>query len=223
MEHRSAIENAPREVRLRDRSDQPKKLDLAVGRTLLCVFRRPASHTEILVQYRYLVRPPQLGNPAGDVSTPSARGSPLTDAQRWSARGRTLPVRTSCRALASVGAVAAGRRPPAPPRTRRVSRVNYAKATSATFRGRNARGAARGARLAARAEAITDAPEMDAKAEEVRSRDAPLPNPRPLVIRRTRDAIFSRRSASPALALTASPCFSRKTNQSFLPAATKTG
>ena len=85
-------------------------------------------------------------------------------------------------ALASVGAVAAG-----------------TATARAPFRGRNARGAARGARLAARAEAITDAPEMDAKAEEVRSRDAPLPNPRPLVIRRTRDVIFSRRSASNSL------------------------
>jgi FeS assembly protein SufB len=117
-------------------------------------------------------------------------------------------------ALASVGAVAAGTATARAPTnaTRLSGKRFHAKATSATFRGRNARGAARGARLAARAEAITDAPEMDAKAEEVRSRDAPLPNPRPPVIRRTRDEIFSRRSASPALALTASPSFSRKTN-----------
>jgi FeS assembly protein SufB len=72
-------------------------------------------------------------------------------------------------ALASVGAVAAGTATARAPTnaTRLSGKRFHAKATSATFRGRNARGAARGARLAARAEAITDAPEMDAKAEEV--------------------------------------------------------
>jgi len=103
-------------------------------------------------------------------------------------------------ALASVGAVAAGTATARAPTnaTRLSGKRFHAKATSATFRGRNARGAARGARLAARAEAITDAPEMDAKAEEVRSRDVPLPNPATPVIRRTRDVILSESDAQHA-------------------------
>ena len=102
--------------------------------------------------------------------------------------------------FASVGAVSAGTATARAPTnaTRLSGKSFHAKATSATFRGRNARGAARGARLAARAEAITDAPEMDAKAEEVRSRDVPLPNPATPVIRRTRDVILSENDAQHA-------------------------
>jgi hypothetical protein len=83
-------------------------------------------------------------------------------------------------ALASVAAVAArtatGR---APTNATRLSgkRFHANATTSTTFRGRGARGGVRGARLAARAEAITDAIEKDAKAEEVRARLRSSPSP----------------------------------------------
>ena len=102
-------------------------------------------------------------------------------------------------ALASVGALAAGTATArAPTNATRLSGKDSRQGDVGTFRGRNARGAARGARLSARAEAITDAPEMDAKAEEVRSRDVPLPNPATPVIRRTRDVILSENDAQHA-------------------------
>ena len=71
-------------------------------------------------------------------------------------------------ALACVGLVAVGTTTGRAPRGALGSKRFHAKATSSALKGSVGRSNVRGAQLLTRAEAITDAPEKDAKAEEVR-------------------------------------------------------